>query len=92
MNDPAFMGGPQGIRQGNCDFQNLLNGQSLLGDVLIQGPAFDELHGQESDILILFDGIDGDDVGVVERGKNLGLTPKPLEPLGIPRQILRHHL
>ena len=51
------------------------------GDEPVERLALDELHGQEVDAVGLFDGVDRDDAGVVERGEGLGFALEALEPL-----------
>ncbi len=76
--------------------------QPRLRDRLVEPPALHQLHGQEVDrggslgrsdlggrhrILGLLDRVDGDDVGVVERGDRLRLAPEPLTALGVGRDL-----
>ena len=42
-------------------------------------------------VAVLLDGVDGDDVRVIQRGKRARLTPKAFDPLGIGCQFRREH-
>ena len=46
----------------------------------------DPLHDEKPQALGLLDAVNGDDVGMVQRGKSFSLAAEPLQPLG----ILRH--
>jgi hypothetical protein len=50
---------------------------------LLEGVAVDELHDEEPDADDLVVAVDGRDVGVVERGEDLGFALEAGEPLGV---------
>ena len=52
---------------------------------------FDQLHRQEDDAVLLLDGIDRDDVGMVQRGHGTCLTLEPIASLGIAGERVRKH-
>ena len=58
------------------DFRHRKPGFTL--EPVIQGFAFQELHGQEGSATVLADLVNGDDVGMLESGSRLGLTEETL--------------
>mgnify|MGYP000343782303 CR=1 FL=1 len=56
------------------DLEDAIEGQTTLGDDLIQPLAIDVAHGEEVDALVLLDRVDGDDVRMLERGDGRGLA------------------
>ena len=69
----------------------LLNSPAF-GDRLGQGLALDELHGVVVDAALAADGINRDDVGVVELGGGQGLGLEPPELGRVHRRRERQHL
>ena len=80
--------GPRGRRIGRV--QALEPAQ--LGDELGQAAALDELHGVVGHAPLAADGVDRDDVGVVQAGGGLGLELEPLELPGVQRRGQRQDL
>ncbi len=62
------------------------------GESLAEVFSFDELERQERRAAGLLQPIDRGDVRVVQRGKQVGLTPEAREPLGIACHFGRQHL
>ena len=66
-----------------------------LVDDQIQALALDELHGVETDIAVLADLVDWNDIGVMQSRGGAGLAAEPLQdrPVAgrLPRQYLERH-
>ena len=58
----------------------------------VEGLALDQLHREEPAAAVLLDRVDGDDVGVVERGEGARLTLEAGQALGVLRHRRREHL
>ena len=54
--------------------------------------ALDELHRNEINVLELFNGVDGNNVGMLEGRNRLGFARKTLAPAGVTRELLGQHL
>ena len=50
---------------------------------MLQGHAFEKLHGDEGLAVLLADVVDGADVRVIQRGSGLGFSLKTRQSLGI---------
>ena len=87
MHNAFLMCRRQRIPESAGDFDDLFEGKSAVADKPVKRLTFDELHGQEVDAVAFLYRVDGDDVGMVELGKRLRLTPKPRKPLGIKRHF-----
>ena len=92
MGDAALVGRGDRVRELHPEAQDLARLETLAGDELVEGLALDVLHSEEALVLRLLDREQGDDVGVVERGHDLGLALEPPQPLGLPRHGRRQEL
>ena len=81
--DPLGVGRGQGVGERHGDLEELLERQAAGRNELGEGLALDVLHGEEALAVGLFDRIDGDDVGMVERGDRLDLALEAGEAVGI---------
>ncbi len=88
MDDPALVSSAHGIGQREGELEELVQGDALGWDQLREAPALDQLHGQEGHAVGFLDGIDGDDVGVIEGGYGAGLALEALAAGGIGGQGL----
>ncbi len=77
MRDAFLMRRGDGIGQGNRDVEEPIQRKAVLGQKLRQRLAVNELHGDEVDAFGLLDGVDCDDVGVVERGDGFSFSLEP---------------
>ena len=68
-----------GIRQWDCNVEELVQRETVFGQKLGQGLSTNELHGDEVDSFGLFDGENLHDVGVVECSDGLGF-PRETSP------------
>jgi len=59
---------------------------------MIEGPALDQFHGEEADAVLVLDGEQRDDVGVVERGNAARLAFEPCQMHGVGGHRGRKHL
>ena len=69
-----------GLHANGDDFGCL---QRTLAEALAQRPAFDIFHGQEPEILVLSDLVDGGDVGVSQSGSEARFLDEALHTFGI---------
>ncbi len=53
------------------------------GDAMLQGHAFEELHGDEALAVVLADFVDGADVGMVQRGGRARFAAETLQGLRV---------
>jgi hypothetical protein len=72
---------PVGQRHG--ELKEPVEGHPLGRDQVREWPAFDQLHGQERYAVGLLDGVDRDDVGMIERGHGPGLALESVPAIGI---------
>ncbi len=90
--DVADVGRHRRVRAGQVvQARRRLGGPKLvdqLGEVL----ALDELHGVVVDAAFAADGVDGHNIGVVQRRGGLGLVLESLQLLGVERRRERQHL
>ena len=85
-NNAPCVGSAYGIRQRNGDVEQTIERKATGRNQLAQRFLVDELHRQEATRSpLLPDGMEGDDVGAVERGDDLRLAGKPLPALGVGR-------
>ena len=79
MDDALGVRGGEGIGERQGEAQDLVRRQPAGDDPRGQGLALDQLHGEEVDAPRLLDGIEGDDVGMVERGDGPRLAAEALQ-------------
>ena len=77
MDDSGGVGGGEAVGDLRCDVEELSNGDGLAGEQRAERLAFDEFA--DDVLLARFGGldaevVDGDDVGVVERGDGAGFA------------------
>ena len=97
MNDARLVGGLQGIRHRLEHAGGLLHRHgAVLPDDVPQGAALDVLHddvGHRQAVDVLLAGIEnGDDVGVVQLARVLGLAAEALTEVDVPRHVGAQHL
>jgi hypothetical protein len=74
MNYAFFVGGGECVGDVFGDFDDLRGRKTTGMGEAVERLAFDEFHGEEVDTVGFFDGEDGDDVRVVERGDRAGFA------------------
>ena len=72
--------------------EDLGQGQATLDDEITERFPFDVLHREEQHAVGFFDRIDRDDVGVIERGRGLGLAQEARPRLRVVTAVVEHHL
>jgi len=65
MDDAFFVGGVEGIGELNADLHRAIDRQPTGCKHFVQRIADKEFHGDEGAAVVLFDGVDGADRGVV---------------------------
>ena len=83
MNDAFGVSDVESIGNLNPEIEDLFNRERLTVDVLAEGFAVDELHGDERAMILLANVVDGADAGMVESGSRVGFTAKTFESLGV---------
>ena len=92
MDDSLVVRGREGVGKRVADVDDLVGGQAVSGDDAVERLALDELHGEEVDAAGLFNGVDGDNVGMVERGDGASLTLEAGEAVRVSGHGRRQHL
>ena len=73
----------QGVSDLHGRFQRLIQTQSSAAQELVQSLAFDILHGDIVQPILLIDVVNGDDVGMVQRRGGFGLLHESPFALGV---------
>jgi hypothetical protein len=84
--------GAEGARQRDRDVQQPIQRHAVSWDHITQRPALDQLHRQELDTIHLLDGVDRDDVRMIERGGGAGLLLESSQAIGISAERNGQHL
>lgn len=88
MNDTRLVAGLERLGDLFGDRERFVDGNLPLRDAIGQRRPFDELEDQRARL----EAVDAGDVGVVQRGENLGLARESGDALGVGRERLRQHL
>ena len=72
--------------------QQLLRGHRVTGQVVLERPALEQLHGDEVLALAFINLVDGADVGVIEGRGATGLTKETFQRVLIPGKLLGEKL
>jgi len=64
----------------------------LARDAMLEGLSFEQFHSDEGLAFVLINVVDRADVGMVERGRRLGLTLESLQGLPVLREFFRQEL
>ena len=83
MDDAGGVGGGEGVGDLGGVVDDLGDAEAAAGDEFVEGAAGDELHDDDVHAGFVDDVMDGDDVGVVERGGGLGFLEEALAEGGI---------
>ena len=92
MHDPFAMRHCERVRKRAGDLHDLLDGQSALGNAMVERLPFHQLHGEEVHAIGFFDGINRDDMRVVERREGASFTLEAREALRVARHVRRKNL
>ena len=79
MDDPGLVGGVHGAGEGLDQRGGLARGHGLLGQPLGKAAAFGEFEREIRSIVVLADGVDGDDVRMTQPGDGVGLGLESLD-------------
>jgi hypothetical protein len=79
MDDPFRVGGIEGVGDLDREIEELGRRQGLAGDAVLEGLAFQQLHGDEGLTVVSVDVVDGADVGMVQGGRGSGFALEALE-------------
>jgi len=83
MDDAFGVSRIDGIADLDSEIENPLNRERLTMDVLAESLAIDELHGDEGDIVLLADVVDGADARMVESGRGVRFAAKAFQSLRV---------
>jgi len=73
----SFVGGADRIGERNGNLEELLEGHSLIGNEVRKRFPLHQFHRDEVDAVRLFDGVDSNNVGVVQGGERFSFALKP---------------
>src|SRR6267378_4070256 len=83
MEDAFFVGRVKGVGELDADVNGARNGKETEGNQFVEGLAFEEFHGDEVAAIVLFDGVNSADTGMIERGGSAGFAKETFESLFI---------
>ena len=83
VDDALLVGDLEGLGDLGGDLHRVGDGDGAPGDALGEGLALGDLHDQEALAVHVLDAVDAGDVGVGQRGEDLGLAVEALEALGV---------
>src|SRR5208337_1334249 len=78
-----------GVGNLNCQAKQDIELDGLSGDAVLQGGAFQKLHGDEGLAILLADVIDGADIWMIEGRCGLRFALKASESLGVAGNVFR---
>src|SRR5262249_17556406 len=79
MRDSLLVRSLQSIRYLNGQLDQTTGGKRLAGDVCSQCLAIQKLHDNEWPSFVFIDGVEGANIGMIQRGSSSGFAPKSLE-------------
>jgi len=83
MDDAPLVSGIQGVGELDANLHGAIDRQRAGGQNFIEGITDEELHSDEGAALVLFDGVDGADCGMVKSGGGAGFPKKAFEGLRV---------
>ena len=92
MHDAALVRGRQRVGERHGDLEEPRERKAARREERVEGFALDQLHREEPAAAVLLDRVDGDDVGVVQRGERARLALEAGQALGVLRHRRREHL
>ena len=92
VDDPVTMGHVERTSDLDAVAQDLLEGKCALPEPVRKRLAFEVLHDQVIDALVLTDVVEDADVGMCQGGYGLGLPLEALASLGARREVCREDL
>ena len=92
MHDAVLVRRVQGLGDLSRDGRRLVNGQLPVRDPIRERRALDELHDQRMHASRLFEPVHDRNVGMIQRGENLGFAMEAREPVRIGSERVGEHL
>jgi hypothetical protein len=92
MDDALGVGDVESIGNLNSEVKDLRKWKRVAMNMLAQGLAVNEFHGDERTMILLANVVDGANAGVVESGSGVGFAAKALQSLGILRHVFGQKL
>ena len=92
VHNPLLVCRHERVRQREGYFEGLHQGQTAAGQEPVEALAVQVLHGQKLNAGDFFNGIERDDVRVVQGCDHPGLALETRQPFGVASQILGQHL
>ena len=92
MHDRCGMRGRKRRRRLDRDVENFAKRQRTALQPFAHGLALDELRHQEPRSVVIADLVNGQDVGMIERGSGAGFVQEPAHALRISRELRPQHL
>ena len=83
MDDAFGVSGVKALGNLHGEVEELFEWKRLAGDQVLEGLALEALHGDEGDVFVFADFVDGADVGMVEGGGGAGFAAEALQSDGI---------
>ncbi len=87
MDDAFFVGGVEGVGELNAHVDRARNWEGAQGDQFVEGLPFEQLHGDEGAAIVFFDGVNGANAGMIERGGGAGFAQETFERLGLAARV-----
>ena len=91
MRDPALMRGADRVGQRDGQVEHAIERQPFGRDHLLERLTVDELEREKRHAVRFLDGMDRDDVRMIERGRGARLALEALAAIGIERKLAREH-
>ena len=83
VNDAFFVSGVEGIGELDAKFEGSVHGLRATANDLVERFSFEKFQRKKSSAVVLFDGVDGADAGVIEGRSCAGLAKKTLKAFRI---------
>ena len=87
MGNPALMCGADGVGQRDGQFEHPIERQPFGRDHLLEGLTVDELEREKRHAVRFLDGMDRDDIRMIERGRGACFALEALAAIGIERKL-----
>jgi hypothetical protein len=83
VNDSLFVGGIERVCDLNPDVNRARHGKVALGNQLVERTPFEQFHGDERLLAVFFDGVNGTDARMIQRGGGARFAQEAFERLSI---------
>jgi hypothetical protein len=93
VEQPVFQGGVEGGRHLDANIEDLQLGQPAIPlNAIVQAAAVRQFHDQETLVLVFLEGVNVDDIRMIQGSRRTGLAGKTLQRLGVVQEFLLHQL